>query len=85
MFNSEKLFSKFLNRSAIVWQRGFSESPIQFSYADIIEASKIVEGALQEYINGQDNNIGVLLDHSAQIVPVILGYPTIEFLLNQNE
>lgn len=70
MFNSEKLFSKFSNHRALIWQ---SYTKNQLNYSEILTASKIVRTELQEYIKNGQNNIGVLLHHSAEIVPVILG------------
>lgn len=73
MFDSEKLFSKFANQRAVIWRRS-SEIEEQFNFDDIIKASKAVKGDVQEFMKNGHSNIAVLLDHSAVIVPVILGY-----------
>lgn len=72
MFNSEKLFSKFSNQRALIFQSFADGNHDRFNYDKVIEASKIVKNALREFIH--NDNIGVLFDHSAEIVPVILGY-----------
>lgn len=73
MFNSEKLFSKFSNQRALIFQ-SFAGNQDRFNYDEVIEASKMVKSALREFLNNDLNNIAVLFGHSAEIVPVILGY-----------
>lgn len=79
MFNSKELFSKFSNQRAIIFQSSSGKIE-QFRYDELIEVSKIVKSALQEFIKNDQNNIGVLFDHSAEIVPVILGCVEYELL-----
>lgn len=71
MFNSDTLFSNYLNQRALIWQS--SESQDQFSYEEIIKGSKTVKSALQEFFKNDQNNIGVLLNR-CEIIPVIIGY-----------
>lgn len=71
MFNSENLFGKYSNQLAVIWQSLTDHQ--QLTYDEIIKASKIVKTELQEYIKNDQHNIGVLLHHSVEIVPVILG------------
>lgn len=75
MFNSEKLFCKYSNQLAVKWQS--STNHFTLNYDEIIQGSKLVADALlgvsQEFMKNE-GNIGVLLHHSAEIVPVILGY-----------
>ncbi|KAJ6647363.1 Beta-alanine-activating enzyme [Pseudolycoriella hygida] len=72
MFKSEQLFGKFSNRRAVIWEA--STGKVQFTYDDILRATKIVAKALQRYITqNNQKNVGVLLHHSAEIAPVILG------------
>ncbi|XP_037031308.1 beta-alanine-activating enzyme isoform X2 [Bradysia coprophila] len=72
MFSSEKLFGKYGKGRAIIWQSS-NQDQEQFSYDELIKASKIVETTIRECTRNGQNNIGVLLNHSAEIVPVIIG------------
>lgn len=73
MFKSEKLLAKYSNQLAVIWENAFGNQD-KFSYDEIIKASNVVKRELLEFLDrNYDQNIGVLLDHSAVIVPVILG------------
>lgn len=72
MFNIKNLFSKFSNgQCAIIWQSSTEQKKV--NYDEVINASKIVNSALHEFIKNGQNKVGVLLHHSTEIIPVILG------------